>query len=66
MSEDYELPATYQKMFANGWLGSTNQTVGSYYPTDEDELAMEGTTYYLWIMPEDFDNTLSTLRQGLA
>lgn len=49
VSEDYELPATYQEMIANGWLGSTNQTVGSYYPTDEDELAMEGTTYYLWV-----------------
>ena len=49
VSEDYELPATYQEMVANGWLGSTNQTVGSYYPTDEDELAMEGTTYYLWV-----------------
>ena len=49
VSEDYELPATYQEMAANGWLGSTNQTVGSYYPTNEDELAMEGTTYYLWV-----------------
>ncbi len=49
VSEDYELPATYQEMIANGWLGSTNQTVGSYYPTNEDELAMEGTTYYLWV-----------------
>ena len=49
VSEDYELPATYQEMVANGWLGSTNQTVGSYYPTNEDELAMEGTTYYLWV-----------------
>ena len=49
VSEDYELPATYQEMVANGWLGRTNQTVGSYYPTDEDELAMEGTTYYLWV-----------------
>ncbi len=43
------LPETYEEMVANGWLGSTNQTVGSYYPTDEDELAMEGTTYYLWV-----------------
>ena len=49
ISESPVLPETYQEMVANGWLGSTNQTVGSYYPTDEDELAMEGTTYYLWV-----------------
>ena len=49
ISQSPVLPETYQEMAANGWLGSTNQTVGSYYPTDEDELAMEGTTYYLWV-----------------
>lgn len=49
VSEDYELPATYQEMVANGWLGSTNQTECGYYPTDEDDLVMNGDTCYLWV-----------------
>ncbi len=49
VSEDYELPATYQEMVANGWLGSTNQTECGYYPTDEDDLVMDGDTCYLWV-----------------
>ena len=49
ISESLVLPETYQEMVANGWLGSTNQTECGYYPTDEDDLVMDGDTCYLWV-----------------
>ena len=49
ISQSPVLPETYQDMVANGWLGSTNQTECGYYPTDEDDLVMDGETYHLWV-----------------